>query len=74
MTDPGHIFTVMDANCALCAKGASWIARNDHADEFRIVPIQSVQGRALLVENDLDPHDPASWLFVENGTIRNSSA
>lgn len=67
MTDPGPIFTVMDAHCALCAKGASWIARNDHAEQFRIVPIQSVLGRALLIENGLHPDDPGSWLFVENG-------
>ena len=72
MPDPGPIFTVMDAHCALCAKGAAWIARNDHAEEFRIVPIQSLLGRALLTENGLDPDDPASWLFVENGATYGS--
>lgn len=72
MTEPGPIFTVMDANCALCARGAAWIARNDRAEEFRIVPIQSLRGRALLIENGLDPDDPASWLFVEHGQAYSS--
>ncbi len=67
MTETGPIFAVMDAHCALCAKGAAWIARNDRNEEFRIVPIQSRRGRALLIENGLDPDAPASWLFVENG-------
>ncbi len=72
MTEPGPIFTVMDTHCALCAKGATWIARNDRADQFRIVPIQSLRGRALLIENGLDPDDPASWLYSENGVTHSA--
>ena len=63
----GNIFTVMDAECSLCAKGAGWIARNDRACEFRIMPAQSEPGRSLLVHYDLDPDDPASWLYIEDG-------
>lgn len=33
----GDVFTVMDAQCALCARGATWIARHDRANEFRIL-------------------------------------
>jgi len=28
-------FTVMDATCGLCARGAKWIARNDRDGVFR---------------------------------------
>lgn len=65
--DGGHAFTVMDAQCSLCAKGARWIARNDTAAEFRIIPVQSAVGHALMIHYGLDPYDPISWLFVENG-------
>jgi hypothetical protein len=58
--DLGNVFTVMDARCALCAKGVAWIARHDHAEEFSIVPIQSELGRALLTHYGLDPDDPVS--------------
>ncbi|WP_254054540.1 thiol-disulfide oxidoreductase DCC family protein [Roseovarius sp. EL26] len=61
------MFTVMDAHCALCARGARWIARNDTAQEFRILPIQSPAGRALLHHYGLDPNDPTTWLYVEHG-------
>ncbi len=65
--EAGDIFTVMDAHCALCARGARWIARNDKAQEFRILPIQSPAGHALLQHYGLDPDDPTTWLFVEHG-------
>ena len=65
--DAGEVFTVMDARCALCARGAAWIARHDGAEAFRIVPLQSAVGDALMVHYGLDPDDPASWLYVENG-------
>ena len=63
----GDVFTVMDANCSLCAKGASWIARNDSPEQFRIIPLQSDIGRALMNHYGLDPSDPTSWLYVEQG-------
>jgi predicted DCC family thiol-disulfide oxidoreductase YuxK len=58
---------VMDAQCALCAGGARWIARNDHRHEFRIVPLQSVLGQALMRHYGMDPGDPTSWLFLSQG-------
>lgn len=59
--------TIMDAQCALCARGAKWIARNDAAEEFRIIPIQSQRGSALMRHYGLDPDDPSSWLYIEEG-------
>ena len=69
---PGKVFTVMDAHCALCARGAAWIAHNDRAGEFRIISIQSPLGQSLLNQHGLDPDDPASWLYLENGTAYHS--
>lgn len=61
------MFTVMDAHCALCARGARWIARNDRAGAFTIIPVQSELGGALMRHYGLDPADPVSWLYVEHG-------
>ena len=58
---------VMDAQCALCAKGARWIARNDRSEEFRIFPVQSAVGQALLRHFVLNPEDPKSWLYLSEG-------
>jgi len=59
--------TVMDARCGICAKGARWIARNDTEQAFRIIPMQSDLGAALLGHYGLDEEDPMSWLFLEDG-------
>lgn len=58
---------VMDAHCALCARGAVWIARNDWRVEFKIVPLQSKLGKALMIHYAMDPADPMSWLYLEDG-------
>jgi len=63
----GPVFVVMDACCALCSRGAAWIARNDRAAEFTIIPMQSDLGAALLAHYGLDPADPVTWLYVEDG-------
>lgn len=63
--DQVKIIAVMDAKCGLCARGAAWIARNDRADQFRIVPVQSPLGEELMRGAGLDPMDPSSWLVVD---------
>ena len=65
--DIPEVFTVMDAHCALCARGARWIAHNDRRNEFRIIPMQGPLGAALLRHYGMDPDDPTSWLYVERG-------
>lgn len=58
---------VMDAHCAICARGARWIASNDRKGEFRIIPVQSELGAALMIHHGIDPEDPMSWLYLEDG-------
>ena len=65
--DDAGVFTIMDAHCALCARGAGWIAHNDTKAEFRIIPVQSELGNALLYHYGMDPDDPLSWLYLEDG-------
>lgn len=58
---------VMDGHCALCSFGARMISRFDTSGSIRICPAQTDLGRALLKHFDMDPADPESWLFLENG-------
>ena len=66
------VFSVMDAHCALCARGATWIARHDRRGEFSIIPVQSDLGASLMRHYGLDPADPSSWLYVEEGKAHSS--
>lgn len=65
--DPPDFFTVMDAECGLCAKGAMWIAKSDRERKFRIIPVQSDLGGALLRHYGMSSDDPLSWLYVRHG-------
>lgn len=60
---------VMDATCALCSWGARMIHWLDKSGEIKIAPIQSDTGTELMRDNGLDPLDPDTWLFIENGTV-----
>ena len=58
---------VMDAECAFCSWSARLLHRLDKSGEVRICPIQSPLGAALARHYGLDPSDPASWLFLDEG-------
>jgi len=60
--DDKGLRTVMDAQCSVCAHVARWIAHRDRAERFKIIPLQSVLGNALMHHYGLDPDDPVSWL------------
>jgi predicted DCC family thiol-disulfide oxidoreductase YuxK len=64
--DTGPV-TVVDGDCALCTIGARLIARFDRSAEFRICPIQTELGSALLRHYGLDASDPESWLYIVDG-------
>jgi predicted DCC family thiol-disulfide oxidoreductase YuxK len=57
----------MDGECALCTGAARVIARLDKRGEFRICPIQSDLGRAVLLHYGLDAGNPESWLYLADG-------
>lgn len=57
----------MDGSCALCSRAARSIARLDRRAEFRICTTQSPLGQAVLIHYGLDPSDPQSWLYLEDG-------
>lgn len=64
--DTGPV-TVMDGDCVLCTQGARLIARFDRAQAFRICPVRTPLGQALLRHYGLDSDDPESWLYLAEG-------
>jgi predicted DCC family thiol-disulfide oxidoreductase YuxK len=65
--DDGGPIAIMDGECALCASGARAIARFDRARRFRIGCTGSPLGAALVRHFGLDPADPETWLYLEDG-------
>jgi predicted DCC family thiol-disulfide oxidoreductase YuxK len=54
---------VFDGLCNLCSGGARWLQNCD--PPFRLVPMQSQLGRALLAQHGYDPDDPLTFLVVD---------
>lgn len=65
--DDSGAVAVMDGDCALCSQGARTIARLDRGGVFRICPLQSPLGTALARHFGLEPGDPETWLFLDDG-------
>jgi len=56
---------LFDGDCALCTHSARTLLK--HGPRFRLLPMQSDLGRALLAHYGLSPDDPASMLVIEDG-------
>ena len=65
--DDGGPVAIMDGECVLCATGARAIARFDRERCFRIGRTKSALGAALVRHYGLDPDDPETWLYLEDG-------
>ncbi|NLG76757.1 MAG: thiol-disulfide oxidoreductase DCC family protein [Xanthomonadaceae bacterium] len=58
---------VFDGACVLCSRWVSFVLRHDRRGVFRFAAMQSATGHDLLREHGIDPHDPVSFLLLEQG-------
>lgn len=58
---------LFDSHCVLCSRGVQYTLRHEKAATIRFVAIQSDEGRALVQSHDIDPDDPSTFLFIEDG-------
>ena len=56
-----------DGVCVLCSGGVHYTLRHERDHTLRFVAIQSREGRALALAHGIDPDDPESFLFIEDG-------
>jgi predicted DCC family thiol-disulfide oxidoreductase YuxK len=66
MTLSGPIW-LYDGVCVLCSGAVGHVLKHERHSEMRFVAIQSDEGRALAVQHGIDPENPDSFLFIENG-------
>ncbi|WP_299726496.1 DCC1-like thiol-disulfide oxidoreductase family protein [uncultured Tateyamaria sp.] len=64
---------LFDSQCVLCSWGVQFTLRHEKAATIRFVAIQSDEGRALARQHDVDPDDPATFLFIEDGRALEAS-
>jgi predicted DCC family thiol-disulfide oxidoreductase YuxK len=56
-----------DGVCVLCSGGVRYALKHERDEAMRFVAIQSREGRELALAHGIDPDDPESFLFIENG-------
>ncbi len=56
-----------DGVCVLCSGSVHYTLRHERDHAIRFVAIQSREGRALAQAHGIDPDDPESFLFIEDG-------
>jgi predicted DCC family thiol-disulfide oxidoreductase YuxK len=64
---------VFDGVCVLCSRGVQFTLKHEKTASIKFVAIQSDEGRALALDNGIDPDDPISFLFIENGQVLEKS-
>ncbi len=58
---------LFDSQCVLCDGGVQFTLKFEKTDSIRFVSIQSSEGRSLAQKHGVDPDDPSTFLFIENG-------
>lgn len=58
---------LFDGVCVLCNGAVQYTLKHERRPLIRFVSIQSAEGRQLALQHGLDPEDPQSFLFIENG-------
>lgn len=66
---------VYDGVCLLCDGSVQYALRHEITPSIRFVAIQSGEGGRLARRNGVDPENPDTFLFIENGrTMKKSDA
>lgn len=65
--DDSKPIAFMDGACVLCCFGARAISKLDRSGDIKICPVESPLGHAVLRHYAIDPIDPESWLYLEQG-------
>jgi predicted DCC family thiol-disulfide oxidoreductase YuxK len=56
---------VFDGYCHLCSAWARFVERHPSRPPFKLIPMQSEEGKALLVAHQINPEDPTTFLVLD---------
>jgi predicted DCC family thiol-disulfide oxidoreductase YuxK len=58
---------VFDGICNVCSGWVRFLERHRIEPPFKLLPMQSDEGKALLADYGIDPDDPATFLVLDQG-------
>jgi predicted DCC family thiol-disulfide oxidoreductase YuxK len=65
--EPSLRVVVFDGICNVCSGWVRFLERHRIEPPFKLVAMQSTQGKLLLEEYGIDPEDPATFLVLDQG-------
>ena len=65
--DPRARIVVFDGICHVCSGWVWFLERRRIEPPFKLLPMQSEEGKELLREYGIDPEDPATFLVLDEG-------
>jgi predicted DCC family thiol-disulfide oxidoreductase YuxK len=71
--NPGPLW-LFDGVCNLCSGSVQAVLAIDRKGLIRFTPIQSIYGRQMALEHGIDPDQPTSFLFLDDGQALEKSA
>ena len=60
---------LFDSVCVLCDNSVQFALRFEKSPSIQFISIQSEPGRKIARQNNVDPDNPESFLFIENGQV-----
>jgi predicted DCC family thiol-disulfide oxidoreductase YuxK len=67
IAEPNSRVVVFDGICHVCSGWVRFMERHRIDPRFKLVPMQSEEGKRLLMLHGIDPEDPATFLVVDGG-------
>ena len=64
---------VFDGICHVCSGGVRFLARHRIEPPFKLIPMQSAEGKALLDKYGIDTEDPSTFLVLDRGLVLTQS-
>jgi predicted DCC family thiol-disulfide oxidoreductase YuxK len=69
MTLPSKPVVLFDGICNLCNGSVQFVIKRDPQAKFLFASLQSAVGQAILKDFDLNTHDFASFILIDNGKV-----
>jgi predicted DCC family thiol-disulfide oxidoreductase YuxK len=67
VTDPNARVVVFDGICNVCSGWVRFLQRQHIEPPFKLIPMQSQEGKLLLADHGIDPEDPTTFLVLDQG-------
>jgi predicted DCC family thiol-disulfide oxidoreductase YuxK len=67
VTDLNARVIVFDGICNVCSGWVRFLERHRIEPPFKLIPMQSEEGKLLLSDYGIDPEDPTTFLVLDQG-------